>query len=298
MDKLIKAYSEKVHIRFSLVDVTMTAKALEGRHLCGPTSAMALAEGLVAVALLSQDAAADDEAVMLRMNLSGPLGGMMVEACGDGGLRGFTNIKIINELDGLDKIDTAVAFGDSGAVLIQTSLPGKILNQASLNVNPPEMKFVLGRYFNQSMQVPTACEVCVRCDSGGIISARGMLAQRMADSDSEAFLRVLERFEDKSVHKQLEKNTDFDALGKIFEIDDITERETRELMFKCRCSRESSLAVLKTLERDELEKMIEAGGQNITCHMCGNTYHAAADDIRAIIAGQNADENNTGEADL
>jgi len=285
MDQLIKAISPGAKIRFASVDVTMAAKALEARHLSGPTASMALAEGLVAAALLAADSASADEALMLRVNASGPIGGLMVEAMGDGSLRGFTNTKILNALDGRDVLATDEAWGDSGSAQVLTSTPGKILNQAALNVNPPRMTYVLARYFNHSMQVPTACEVWVRADSGGLIAARGFVAQRMADSDQEAFVRVLEQFEAGSVREILARASDCLAFRECFVLSDIEVRETRPLMFKCRCTRERTLAVLKTLSRDELEGLIECDeSQNITCHMCGDTHVATPADVRTILA--------------
>lgn len=284
MDRLVKAISPSTNVRFVGAEVTVAAKALEARHLSGPTASLALAEGLVAVAMLSLDTASDEEAVMLRVNTRGPLRGMMVEAMGNGGLRGFTNAKILNELDGLDVIATEDAWGPSGSVQILTSVPGKILNQAALNVNPPRMNYVLARYFNHSMQVPTACEIHARADAGGIIVARGLLAQRMEDSDQEAFVRVLEQFEAGAVREALSQSLDCKAFGEAFELPDIEERETRTLMFQCRCTKERTLAVLKTLSKGELEAMISSGeSQSITCHMCGDSYSATVDDLKAVL---------------
>ncbi len=284
MDSLLKFFSPNSKIRFAMVDVTMSAKALEARHLSGPTASMALAEGLAAVALLSMDAAQDDEATLLRIAAGGVIGGLTVEAMGDGGLRGFTNVKVLNELDGAERIETDTAWGDSGMVQIQFSLPGKLLNQASLKVSPLKVKFVLARYYNQSMQIPTACEVSVRADAGGLISARAMLAQRMEDSDMPAFVRVLEQFENGRAVELLREGASVEALGELFGLVDIEERERRDLMFKCRCSRARTLAVLKTLKRDELETMLKSGKeQAVTCHMCGQTYYATSEDIQKIM---------------
>ena len=291
MDQLIKAISPDTKIRLASVEVTMAAKALEARHLAGPTAAMALAEGLVAVSLLAMDASEDDEAMMLRVNANGPIGGMMVECMGDGGLRGFTNTKVLNELDVLDTISTADAWGTSGSIQILTSLPGKILNQAALNVNPPNMKFVLARYFNHSMQVPTACEIFARADSGGIIEARGILVQRMEDSDQEAFIRVLESFEGGAVREQLSKKSNCEGFKDVFGLPDIETRATRDLMFKCRCTKPRTLAVLKTLARAEVENLIASGeSQTVTCHMCGDNHIATTDDLHAILADMPEDE--------
>ena len=111
-DKLEKAIAGGTRIRFAFAELTMLAKALEARHLCGPVAGAALGEALVGAALLSLDASQDDEALMLRMNVSGPLGGVLVEATGEGALRGFTNRKVIDELDGQQPVDTTEAWGN------------------------------------------------------------------------------------------------------------------------------------------------------------------------------------------
>lgn len=287
MDRLEKAIAGMSCIRFTFAETTVAAKALEARHLCGPVAAMALGEAITAAALLSADATTEDEAVMLRINVSGPLGGVVAEATGGGGLRGFTSRKLLDDLDGETRLDTAAAWGQSGSVQVVTSRPGKILNQAVLNVNPPLMRFVMARYFNHSMQIPTACAICVEADSGGLFFARGLLAQRMADSDISAFVRVLECFEEGGVTALLSKAAPHEgaaAFAGLFALPDITARETRPLMFQCRCSRERTLAVLDTLSREELEERIAQGeGQEITCHMCGKTYRAGTEDLRAVL---------------
>jgi len=194
---------------------------------------------------------------------------------------------VLADFDGVVPVDTAAAWGRSGSVQIVTSRPGKILNQAVLNVNPPRIRHVLARYFNHSMQVPTACAICVTAGSGGLLSARGLLAQRMADSDAEAFVRVLECFEDGRVDARLSSPSPHGGaatLADLFGVSEITVRERRPLMFKCRCSRERSLEVLGTLSREELEEKIADGdGQDVTCHMCGHTYRATAGDLRTVI---------------
>lgn len=289
MDRLEKALATASCIRLTFVETTVAVKALEARHLCGPVAGSALAEAVTAAALLSADAASADEAVMLRMSVVGPLGGVLAEATGEGGLRGYTTRKVLDELDSRLPVDTAPAWGPSGSVQIVTSVPGKILNQAVLTVQPPQLRYVTARYFNHSLQIPTACAIEVSAGSGGLISARGLLAQRMVDSDIAAFVRVLEAFEDGRVSALLRSSgvvvfggaaAFCDVLG----LPDITVRETRPLMFKCRCSRERMLSVLDTLSREELEERISEGGsQDITCHMCGRTYSATMADIQAIL---------------
>lgn len=289
MDRIEKAVAPSVCIRFAFTELTMASKALEARHLCGPTAAMALAEGLAGAALLSVDAGSGDESFMLRVNASGPIGGLLAEATGMGGLRGFTHRKVLDELDTRDEIETTEAWGRSGFAQIVTSIPGKILNQAVMNVNPPLINYVLARYFNHSLQVPTGCAIRVTADSGGLISARGLLAQRMEDSDPQAFVRVLEQFENSRVKTQLAGDGSSAAIGisafrDIFGLADLRVHETRPLMFACRCSRERMLNVLETLSVREIEALVAAESeQGITCHMCGKTYTATVTDMRSVL---------------
>lgn len=285
MDALIKAIEPKAKIRFTVADVTMAAKALEARHLSGPTASMALAEGLVAAALMTQDSSDPDEAVMLRLHVSGPIRGLLVEATGAGTLRGFTHAKVLNDLDGAARIDTEAAWGDSGAVHVVTSRPGVVLNRASLHVNPPRMQRVLARYFNFSLQTPTAAEVHAKADSGGLIRACGVLAQRMADTDTDAFVRVLERFERKGVQGWLADGAPLNRLAELLGLTAVEPHETRPLSFLCRCTREKTVEALATLKASELESMAASGAsQTVTCHMCAQSYTAGPDDIRGVLA--------------
>jgi len=109
----------------------------------------------------------------------------------------------------------------------------------------------------------------------------------MPDSDLDAFVKVLECFEDNRVAECLADADAFSEawlarIGGVLALPDIEVRDTRPLMFKCRCNRERVLAVLKTLSREELESRIDEG-QDITCHMCGHTYNATPGDIRKLL---------------
>lgn len=295
MDRLEKGTTGSSHIKVTFAEVTMAAKALEARHLSGPTASLALAEALVTVALLSSDLGEADAAMMMRVNLSGPLKALLVEATGDGGLRGFTHQKILNDYDADLPISSSGALGDSGAVQIVSSMPGRVLNQAVLNVNPPLMKFILARYYNQSLQVPTGCFLHVAADTGGVITASGFTLQRMVDSDPDVFVEMLEAIEAGRVASAIGEASQASRetaalMGAVFPGVEFDFPERRELQFKCRCSKAKVLKMLNTLSPNELKQMIDAKeSQDVTCHMCGHTYTADTADLMQI-ADQQADE--------
>jgi molecular chaperone Hsp33 len=279
-------------MRLTLVDVTMPAKALEARHLAGPTAALAMAEGLTAVALMSADLADADEAISLRMQVTGPVRGLLVEACGNGDLRGFPNQKILDAPDDAESIESRRALGEQGVAEIVRSVPGRTLNQASISAAPPLIERVLARYYNLSLQIPSAVALACRSDSGGILWARGAVAERMPDANSETFVQILEAFQDGRVHAALGEAATLDSLRPILPLPRITRRESRELRFRCRCSRAKIRDVMTTLSVAELDTIIESGQQRITCHMCGADYTLPADELRGIRDARRAKEDD------
>lgn len=289
-DVLRQGRCERAHVRVVTADVTMLAKALQARHLAGPVAGRVLAEGLAGVALLSADLSRPEETVYIRLKVSGPLEGMMVEAAGNGDLRGFPNKKVLDALDGGPVIASAPALGEAGSAQIVQSLPGRVLNQSMLKVGPPRVDQLLARYFFQSLQVPTAVAIVVRADSGGVAQARAAMAQRMPDTRSADFEKVLEAFNDGRVAAVLAGDASLEGLREVLALPDLAQGDARELRFRCRCSQERVEAAVGALPRQELEELLAlARPHAVTCHMCGRDYQLGADSLRRLLDAKGAD---------
>ncbi len=289
MDRLEKGLSESTSIRVTCADVTVASKALEARHLCGPAASQALAESLVAAALAAADASSPDEAVTLRFSVEGPIGGVLVEARGNGDMRGYTQTKTIDALDGADTYSSAAAFGAAGTLHIVRSLPGKLLAQASVSLPHPTVQTALARYFNQSLQVPAGVTMAVRVDSGGLIQARGLVAERMPDGRSDAFVQVLEAMESGAVATALRTAGALSDLAAVLSLPDLAVRESRRLQFACTCSLPKVLAVVKGLAVADLDALLDRGEPAVVyCHMCGNGHTLSIELLRHIRAARTA----------
>lgn len=284
MDALLKAFSPSFKLQVAFADVTMSAKALEARHLSGPTASLILAESLASVALISSDRSGADECVSLRLHVNGPVKGVLVEATAQGCLRGFTSTKVLNEFDGAAVPSPDGGLGSAGAIHVIVSVPGRIVARTALNAAPPRLKSVLARYFNVSMQVPTGVEIESRADSGGLIHTRGVYVQRMIDGSQDAFVRILEGMESGAVRSELSMPDPGSRLREILGLPDLEVRETRPLCFACRCTREKTIAVLDVLTREELASLVSGGrSQRVFCHMCGAEYSATVDDLQGLL---------------
>lgn len=248
------------------VECAQAARDLAASHLAGPTASAALAEGLVAVSLLSADLGTPGEAVTLHIQCDGPLGSMLVEATYEGTLRGYTAKKILNDLDGAHNgagadpsAPVAAAFGATGVATVMASLPGKVLAQSSVKLmQTPRPEAALAAYYSEGAQREVKDAVNVALDGDGrVATARGALFEKMPGSDPAEFAAAatLEAME-----------------GAV----------TRPLRFGCRCSREKVLATLAALPAEDRAALVaQTRPIDIYCHMCGKCHTFQPSEIAA-----------------
>ena len=282
---MLRGLAEGHGIRFEYADVTGPALELERRHLSGPAAGDELARSLTAVALISADLGREDERVSVQMRVDGPLGGLLVEAAFDGGLRGYTQRKILDGLDGRTDLRPEEVLGAHGSMAVLRSTPQEVLATSHVRASPPGVRDLLARYFNLSQQTPTAVELYLSRDEGlELTRAVGLVAEKMPDGDTERFVEVLERFNDGAVREALSDSSDLDQLSTVFRLDRmIAVTDRRELRFACHCSREKVAEVLRTMPAAERAEMIaQDRSQHVTCHLCGEDYVFSPEEMRAL----------------
>ena len=284
MDALIKGISLAKEIRFTFADVTESARLLCQKHASGRSASAILGEALAACALLSADSDAPGESVQLQLNCDGPLAGVHVEATGDGRLRGYTKQKLLADLDGTDNPSNEETMGKSGGMIVIVSTPDHVLYSGQVSASPPEIRSATARYYNQSMQMPTGVEVVAVMDGDTLGRAVALVAQKMPAGDTEAFVKVLQAFQERRVKQMLTSRKPGDPLWDVFGLDDIETTDTRPLSFGCSCSTKAVLLSIAALETSEITEIIDdTGSQEVTCHMCGEIYVVPEDELLQIL---------------
>ena len=283
-DCRMAAFSPSAKIRVVQVEVTDSARELERSHLCGPTAALIQAEALAAVALLGADLAGDDEAVTFGMKVSGPLGGLLVEAAADGGLRGYTQVKVLNELDAVEELDTSAAMGESANIQIVRSRPGKVINSGSVEVSPASVSRGLELFYKQSLQRPVWVQTCALAYGAFIDSARGLMMECLPDGDGRRFARAEELFSDDTVLDCLEAAASLRTVCETLGLDDCVFEEGRPLRFACRCSEERVQGMVAGLPAEDLRAMLAKNEPaQVFCHMCGKGYRVGTEYIAEVL---------------
>lgn len=245
-------YDEKSKTAITIVDVSGAAQRLADGHLCGPTSARFLAEGLAEVALIAGELERSEETVSLQMKCKGPLKGINVEISGDGKLRGYTEKKLLDEFDGMGRADARKVVGEK-QLQVTRSVPGKILSQAiATNING---------YLNQSLQRNASIKVWADAgDDGKVSGARGVMVEKLPDAEEKEIKWPVK------LNLQAASRTILKALGYAH----AELKRTTPLKFGCRCSMERAKAMLGALSDEERKTL--PGTVDVTCHMCGRTY--------------------------
>lgn len=284
MDQLLYGYSKEKSISLTFVDVTEAAKSLEKKHLSGPTAGRFLAEALASVAILSADLGGDDERISLQVQVSGPVGGCLVDASRNGNLRGYTTIKILNDFDGSDSTPLQQVLGDAGALTMIHSNSRQIISQRQIICNPLNMRHGLARYFNDVQQQPTAIEISATSRDHYLHHAVGLRMSRLPEGLSEDFVPLLERFNDRTIQKALAQAVDISLMSQLLGLEDLVIIERRVLAAKCTCSHEKVLYSISCLPTQELEEILEKKERpEVTCHFCSNTFKVEPEEIARLI---------------
>lgn len=283
-DSLLSAFSPAAKIRVVYVEVTDSARELERSHLCGPTAGLIQAEALAGVALLGAELAQPEEAVTLRLQVSGPIGGVLVEARADGGLRGYTQVKVLNDLDDCEELEASSALGEWGEVQIVRAVPGKILSSAMMEVSPASVTKGLEVYYRQSQQRHVLVQLSALAYGGFIDGARGLLLECLPDGDKEVFGRLAGFADDGTVLDCLEASASLRTVCETLGLADCVFQKPRPLRFACPCSPERVEGMLEGLPSSELEAMMGEGRPaQIFCHMCGKGYEVGVDRLKGIL---------------
>jgi molecular chaperone Hsp33 len=283
-DRLLRLHAPAKRIAFTFVEATAAARELQQRHRCGPCAAKVLGEGLVAVALAGTTIETPGECVSFQLTTDGPVRGLVTEVTSAGTLRGFTYKKVLEAFDGDEDMDLAPVLGATGTLCVLRSSEEQVLYRGVTSASPPDVQHNLARHFNASIQTPAAVDIVARIAVGRLAFARGLLVEKLHDCASSDFVGVLETIHRGASRAALAEGRLPEALGELFDLDDLEELDAKPLAFACRCSREKTLRALGRLSRDELRAILAAGEpREITCHFCGEDYLISLEEIRALV---------------
>ncbi|WP_206606612.1 Hsp33 family molecular chaperone HslO [Steroidobacter cummioxidans] len=156
----------------------------------------------------------------------------------------------------------------------------------------------LRNYFETSEQLPT--RLWLHADENG---ASGLLLQRLSGDSvksriagsrahemnraevDDAWNRV-QLLGDTLKPEELQTLSDRNILRRLFAEDDVRLFESAPVFFRCRCSRERVVGMLKALGPEEVRSVLaEQGHVEVRCDFCNRAYRFDSVDIEQLFAG-------------
>jgi len=234
----------------------------------GPASAVLAAEALVSNVLLSAYIKGD-ERILLEIAGSQPHFSYSGEARSDGMVRGRFSPPDMAEVSHLNGRLVAIKWGLE-----------KELYRGLAEVDHDSMQGALQGYLDQSQQSPGLVRVgaSVR-ENQSVDFAAGLLVEMIPGTmEPEEFLAVVQPLH----HADLRELMVSFAMGQLLG-GEMEFLEVRDLVFKCRCSRERVEQTLQALGPDEVLSLIEDPGfAEVTCHFCNAIYRLEPSELRGL----------------
>lgn len=295
MDKLIHATAADDTIRvLSAITTDVVAEAIR-RHQPTPTASAALGRVLTGT-LLMAGTLKDFDRLTVKIECTGPIGGIVAEANRDGIVRGYVknpDADVAARDDG--KFDVRGIIGEGMFYVIRESGFDIGLHRdpytGSVPIVSGEIAEDFAYYLAKSEQIPSAVMLGVLLQNTEpyVRSSGGVFVQMMPGANEHLITMI----EDTIAHAPhltsviSEGATPEDlarlALGDIpFEV-----LEEKPVEFRCNCSMERAKTLIASLGRAEVESMLaEDKGAVMSCGFCNEIYQLDEGDLEIMLAAE------------
>lgn len=288
-DVLYRGTLSNLRIGLSYVVATRVVNEAVVRHNCDPLSAHLLGRALGAGLLLS-GVLGPAERYNLRWQYQGCVRTLLVDAGGDGTVRGFISPTDLSDHGGSKQ----EFFGDGGQISVVRSRGGRVLNSGTVQSILHDVVDDLTFYLSVSDQVETVMTVLIAFNPDPeqpVKLCRGLMLQAMPDTDLHQFERLREELAHPRVRALLARETEPDSLLPSL-VNGLVREEVEEPglvyeacaapCFQCTCSREKMDLVVRSLSyADRIDILQKGEALRINCQFCNHQYVMTLDDCRA-----------------
>jgi molecular chaperone Hsp33 len=291
-DCLHRFLFERYPIRGHIVHLDASWRALLEHRDYPPAIRDTLGEAVAASVLLAATLKFDGT-LSLQMQGQGPMHLMLAQCSSELGVRAVARYR-----EAPDGRDLAALSGEGN---LTVTLENEDLSQRYQGVVPlsgERLAECLRGYFETSEQLPTRLWLHAT-DKG----ASGLLLQRLSDDSvhtrtgikrpvelperdeiDDAWRRV-QLLGDTLRGEELQTLSDRDILRRLFAEDDVRLFQSSPVYFRCRCSRDRVVGMLRSLGADEIRSVLaERGEVEVRCDFCNRAYRFDPVDVEQLFA--------------
>ena len=273
-------------VRGAVLHGTHMVNEMRANHEFGILETLVLGRAYLGVALMSANIKGI-ESVSVKIECSGPIKGLMVEANTFGEVRGFLKNVPIPIKKPMENFDLSSFFGAGFLTVIRNMADARRPFTSKIALQYGNIAQDLANYYLTSEQIPTAFNLSIKYDKEGrVTGAGGLFLQTMPGADE----RLAADLEALVVR--------FPSLGEAFAEDQAPEEliqtafrkyqprflAEKRIEFMCHCSPERLRRILKMLPPDQLQDICDEGPfpLEMRCHFCNTRYHFSQEEIQNI----------------
>jgi len=277
-DSLQRFIFEHAPIRGEIVQLAATWQAVTERHRYPGPLRTVLGELMAAGALLAATLKFNGT-LILQLHGSGPVKLIVVECSSDHAMRATA------KWDGdIPEGNLRALLGSGRFAISLVPESGQQGYQGVVDLNADSIAAALEHYMATSEQIDT--RIWLACDEQ---RSAGLLLQKLPEresADSDAWPRAEHLASTVKAGELLDLEPQ-QLLRRLFHEEDLRVFEPRPVYFRCSCSRERVVGMLRMLGRDEVRSVIaERGEVEVHCEFCNRRYAFDAVDSEALFAAE------------
>lgn len=271
-DYCIRGVALKNQVRFFIVTSKNMVEEARRRFSLTPLSSVALGRVMTAASMMGMTLKGKDN-LNITFKGNGPLGDVVARSNSLGEVKGYCLNPLADlPLKSNGKIDISSGIG-FGNLCISKDMGLKEPYIGTVPIVSGEIGEDLTEYFYRSEQVLSAVGLGVLIEVDySIKSAGGFIIQLLPEVDEKIGVFLDERIKlISSISSYFIDNTPEDLIQILFS-NDYKILETKDIRFKCQCSKENFTTALFALKNDELKKITEDNKIEVVCQFCNEKY--------------------------
>ena len=225
----------------------------------------------------------NNEKIRIKIECSGPVKGLSIEADTNGETRGYLFANPIPFEAAPESFDTSDLF-QAGFITVTRYSPDKKPFSGQVMIEYGNIANDLANYYLISEQIKTAFNLSIKFSKSGKVTGAGGLFLQAMPGASEEEIEIAENIINNlpSIGNYLTENSDsISFLMEHFRISDIQILETKPAEFKCRCSKKRFGNFLASLSEKEINEIIQDDKfpLKLNCYNCSSEYDFSKEEI-------------------
>jgi len=273
-------------IRGVILHGTRMVNEMRANHELGMLETLVLGRAYLGIGLMSADLKGVDR-ISLKIDCSGPIKGLFVEANAFGEVKGYLKQIPIPIDRPMEDFDLSSFFGAGLLEVTKHIEDAKQPFTGKIALEYGNIALDLANYHLQSEQIPTAFNLSIKFDPQGVVSgAGGLFLQAMPDAGDDLVADLEQRVNQlPSLGERFAENQKVESLVQnVFGRHSPQFLANRRIEFMCHCSKKRLQQYLNMLPPEDIEDIRQNGPfpLELRCHHCNTVYKFSRPEIQGI----------------